>query len=532
MSLKHRPREGGEGDGEDMTEVKEGAASGNRALWLAVVAGVVVALLVIWFFLMRPTPEPVMPIAGETGSEPAATEATETATAEPSPEPSAEPAAEPATEPAPEPAPSEAAADTPPAPAFDTVRVTSEGSALVAGRAAPGTELAILADGVEVARAVTDGNGRFAELFTLAPSADARILTLMMHLLDGTTIESAESVIVAPVAGPEPAPEAVATAEPATEPATAPEVIVVDEDGVRKLAAPAATDGIAIDTISYDAQGNVIIAGRGTAEHFVRIYLDNKPVAIVEVGATGTWSAGLIDIPASLYQLRADEIDREGKVTTRVEMPFQREAPETVVAALGAGTDPAASEPQAGEAPATTEPGAAASATTVSEAKEAATAEPTGAEPASSEAAATDAAANAAAVAVTAEPAEAASEHEPETIVASAETPEPASAEPSDTLATGQSVTEKPVTEKSDTAEPAAAQPAAAQTAATPDAPGKVTGARIVTVQPGFTLWGIATKNYGDGFLYVRVYEANRDQIRDPDLIYPGQILTVPEGNP
>ncbi|MCV2865856.1 LysM peptidoglycan-binding domain-containing protein [Albidovulum sediminicola] len=524
-----------------MTEVKEGAASGNRALWLAVAAGVVVALLVIWFFLMRPTPEPVMPIAGETVSEPAATEATETATAEPSPEPSAEPAAEPAPEPAPESAPSAAAADMPPAPAFDTVRVTAEGSALVAGRAAPGTELAILADGAEVARAVADGNGRFAELFTLAPSADARILTLMMHLQDGTTIESAESVIVALVAGPEPAPEAVATAEPsepAAEPATAPEVIVVDEDGVRKLAAPAATDGIAIDTISYDAQGNVIIAGRGTAEHFVRIYLDNKPVAIVEVGATGTWSAGLIDIPASLYQLRADEIDREGKVTTRVEMPFQREAPETVVAALGAGTDPAASEPRAEEAPATTEPattetatpGSAApeSAATVSETSEPAPAEPVVAEPASAETAPAEPAA---------QPAEAASEDEPETMVASAETPEPASAEPSDTLATGQSVTEKSVTEQSDTAEPAAAQPAAAQpavaqTAATPDAPGKVTGARIVTVQPGFTLWGIATKNYGDGFLYVRVYEANRDQIRDPDLIYPGQILTVPEGNP
>ncbi len=49
-----------------------------------------------------------------------------------------------------------------------------------------------------------------------------------------------------------------------------------------------------------------------------------------------------------------------------------------------------------------------------------------------------------------------------------------------------------------------------------------------ITVQPGFTLWGIARENYGDGFLYVRVYEANRDLIRDPDLIYPGQVFTVP----
>lgn len=51
----------------------------------------------------------------------------------------------------------------------------------------------------------------------------------------------------------------------------------------------------------------------------------------------------------------------------------------------------------------------------------------------------------------------------------------------------------------------------------------------LVTVQPGNTLWGIASGRYGDGFLFVRVFEANKDQIRDPDLIYPGQIFTLPE---
>jgi len=51
----------------------------------------------------------------------------------------------------------------------------------------------------------------------------------------------------------------------------------------------------------------------------------------------------------------------------------------------------------------------------------------------------------------------------------------------------------------------------------------------LITVQPGNTLWGIARQNYGDGILYVRVFEANIDRIRDPDLIYPGQIFTVPD---
>lgn len=51
---------------------------------------------------------------------------------------------------------------------------------------------------------------------------------------------------------------------------------------------------------------------------------------------------------------------------------------------------------------------------------------------------------------------------------------------------------------------------------------------QLITVQPGNTLWGIASESYGDGVLYVRVFEANADRIRNPDLIYPGQIFSVP----
>jgi len=52
---------------------------------------------------------------------------------------------------------------------------------------------------------------------------------------------------------------------------------------------------------------------------------------------------------------------------------------------------------------------------------------------------------------------------------------------------------------------------------------------RAVTVQTGDTLWAISRARYGDGVLYVKVFEANRDHIRDPDLIYPGQVFAIPE---
>lgn len=65
--------------------------------------------------------------------------------------------------------------------------------------------------------------------------------------------------------------------------------------------------------------------------------------------------------------------------------------------------------------------------------------------------------------------------------------------------------------------------PASLQAAAEPERSG------VITVQPGFTLWGIARERFGDGVHYVKVFEANRDQIRNPDLIYPGQIFALPQ---
>ena len=53
--------------------------------------------------------------------------------------------------------------------------------------------------------------------------------------------------------------------------------------------------------------------------------------------------------------------------------------------------------------------------------------------------------------------------------------------------------------------------------------------AAVKTVQPGATLWAIAEENLGSGIFYVEVFEANADLIRDPDLIYPGQIFRIPE---
>lgn len=55
------------------------------------------------------------------------------------------------------------------------------------------------------------------------------------------------------------------------------------------------------------------------------------------------------------------------------------------------------------------------------------------------------------------------------------------------------------------------------------------TGPGVRVVQPGNTLWAIARDRYGEPLKYVQVFEANRDRIRNPDLIYPGQVFVLPE---
>ena len=54
--------------------------------------------------------------------------------------------------------------------------------------------------------------------------------------------------------------------------------------------------------------------------------------------------------------------------------------------------------------------------------------------------------------------------------------------------------------------------------------------AEFVLVQSGDTLWGIAERAYGNGARYTEIFEANREVIEDPDLIFPGQKLRIPKG--
>lgn len=208
---------------------------------------------------------------------------------------------------------------------------------------------------------------------------------------------SPQSTVAAGARAPAGDPVITARAEPLAGAAPAepraPAVLLSTPRGVEALSTdPIAPGDVALDAISYNEAGDVLLSGRGSNTAYVRVYLDNTPITTSRIREDGRWRLDLPEVDPGTYTLRVDQIDARGQVLARVESPFLRESTAVLERAVSQG-------------------GAAIS---------------------------------------------------------------------------------------------------------------------TVTIQPGNTLWGISRERYGDGMQYVRIFDANRERIRDPDLIYPGQIFDLP----
>jgi nucleoid-associated protein YgaU len=82
----------------------------------------------------------------------------------------------------------------------------------------------------------------------------------------------------------------------------------------------------------------------------------------------------------------------------------------------------------------------------------------------------------------------------------------------------------KGVSKVNDQIQVAGAAPAAAQPAAAPQPQ-----SQFYEVRSGDTLSAIAKRFYGDANRYSAIFEANRPMLKDPDAIYPGQTLRIPQ---
>jgi nucleoid-associated protein YgaU len=393
-------------------------------------------------------------------------------------------------------------------PSFDTIRIDRDGLAVVAGRGLPESDITVMLDGEPIGSAKTDREGAWVLVPNDPVPAGDHQLTLRMQTADSLWVDSEQSVALkVPDRAGEDALVVLSDPSRASKVLQKPEVQTANTT-VGKIsnepvaaAEPAPKPGAAektaasspeltLGTVDYNDEGDIIFSGTAKPGSSVRLYVDNKPAGDAAATMQGAWSfAGKEEISPGSHSLRVDELRADGSVASRVELPFMRAAPQEVASLAQA-------QPQ--EPPADATPS---SETALAEEAEVA--------------------------AIEAEPPEAAPSAMEETAahetVISKTTP--AAAEPVAPAETAQQPQSAPGDAQQAAAQPASTEPSSESAQAT--ASGDPHNGKIV-IQPGNSLWRISRVIYGRGVEYTVIYEANKDQIRDPNRIYPGQIFATP----
>ncbi len=200
-------------------------------------------------------------------------------------------------------------------PSFDLVRVSPDGSALIAGRAAPGANVQVLSGTIPVAEATATARGEFV-VFLNAPSATTLDSQIPAAPEGAALVVSQEDIVILPAA-----------ADAAD---TTPIVVHRTPDAVHIVqpAAPAVPLNVSLDLVSYADSGAVQLSGRGQPGNVARIYTDGKLAGEAPIAEGGTWELEVSDVAEGRYVLRVDEIAPSGEVISRTESPFQRQFPE------------------------------------------------------------------------------------------------------------------------------------------------------------------------------------------------------------
>lgn len=215
-------------------------------------------------------------------------------------------------------------------PSFDIVRVTPEGSTVIAGRAEPGSEVFVRDGDRTLGAGKADRNGEFVVVPADRLPAGGRALTLASRGADGADLLGSESlVVIVPERKPADVAAAAGPAESGPKPETAVAVLVPSGGGAPRVLQGAGDrkQGLALNTVDYDERGEIRFSGSAKPSTPVRVYIDNKAAGETITDGSGQWT---LTPPASvvpgMHQLRVDQLGGNGRVVRRVELPFQRTA--------------------------------------------------------------------------------------------------------------------------------------------------------------------------------------------------------------
>lgn len=212
------------------------------------------------------------------------------------------------------------------APTFDIVRVDPRGTAVLAGRGAPGSRVALMAGDQEISTVEIDAAGEWVMIVDRPLPSGSVELSLMMVTPDGQEIRSDQVVVVSVPESRDRTPLVVLG-----RPGEASRVLQSPFDGV-------SMGPLSLETVDYDESGSVIFSGRAEPGSAVRVIADGQVVGQTIAGPNGRWTvqAGR-DFAPGVYNLQVDQLDADGRVTAVIALPFERASAEDALAARDAG---------------------------------------------------------------------------------------------------------------------------------------------------------------------------------------------------
>jgi nucleoid-associated protein YgaU len=212
-------------------------------------------------------------------------------------------------------------------PSFDVVKVGPTGTAVIAGRAEPGSRVTIR-DGDKVIGEVTaDRRGEWVLVPDQPIGPGDRLLSLeASNRQGGEVVKSDETVAlsITPSAPGGKGETALAVVLP-RDGGGAARVLQRPDGSSREPGAPTTDkpNALSMDTLEYDAQGRVVLSGRATPGATVQIYLGNQPIATTTADAAGGWSAtSTRAVSPGRLELRLDQLAEDGHVAQRIAMPL------------------------------------------------------------------------------------------------------------------------------------------------------------------------------------------------------------------
>ncbi len=318
--------------------------------------------------------------------------------------------------------------------------------------------------------------------------APTKIATTKIAKTEPKAVKALNTIIVTPQASAPPKTSTNIVKKTLPKAITPPEKVAAVQPPKQKQAKQ---QKLVFGTVDYNDQGNIVFSGKATAGKTVRLYIDNKFIGDAKADENGRWVfKGKKSIKQGVHELRADQVTASGSVSQRTAVPFMRAAPGKVAALIENRNKPEPKQQPSSKTASPTKTNQPASAKGV-------------AKVAPKQVLNTQAKAN----------------------ISQAPEVQKQAADAPSTSPSGPSPSAPAIV---NAVQPASKAVANTQPAPNTDQQNKDELVSHVVIQPGNNLWNISRVIYGKGIAYTTIYQANKTQVKDPNRIYPGQILETP----